>query len=117
MLLGVPDGIRTRVTAVKGRCPNRWTTGTRGLERNSGALLTLTTDGKTVKAWRTRFESVATNRCNLFSRSTPLGRWNSPRQDPAPNVSVLQQDKVVRHPGDIVRNHTREAFRLDVFDV
>ena len=29
--VGVPDGIRTRVTAVKGRCPNRWTTGTRGL--------------------------------------------------------------------------------------
>src|SRR5665213_3049834 len=27
--IGVPDGIRTRVTAVKGRCPNRWTTGTR----------------------------------------------------------------------------------------
>ena len=28
MFIGVPDGIRTRVTAVKGRCPNRWTTGT-----------------------------------------------------------------------------------------
>jgi hypothetical protein len=28
---GVPDGIRTRVTAVKGRCPNHWTTGTRSL--------------------------------------------------------------------------------------
>ena len=25
---GVPDGIRTRVTAVKGRCPDHWTTGT-----------------------------------------------------------------------------------------
>jgi hypothetical protein len=30
-VFGVPDGIRTRVTAVKGRCPNRWTTGTHSL--------------------------------------------------------------------------------------
>ena len=30
LLIGVPNGIRTRVTAVKGRCPNRWTMGTTG---------------------------------------------------------------------------------------
>ena len=36
--IGVPDGIRPRVTAVKGRCPNRWTTGTHALR--DFALLT-----------------------------------------------------------------------------
>ena len=27
--IGDPNGIRTRVTAVKGRCPNRWTIGSK----------------------------------------------------------------------------------------
>ena len=34
ILNGDPNGIRTRVTAVKGRCPNRWTIGS----QKSGAL-------------------------------------------------------------------------------
>ena len=36
---GDPNGIRTRVTAVKGRCPNRWTIGSveRGGEFGRGS--------------------------------------------------------------------------------
>jgi hypothetical protein len=36
---GVPKGIRTPVTAVKGRCPNRWTMGTTSLLLSSMAQL------------------------------------------------------------------------------
>ena len=60
-MFGVPDGIRTRVTAVKGRCPNRWTTGTHRLSRNIDASLTLTIREAHVKGLHILVESSAHN--------------------------------------------------------
>jgi hypothetical protein len=48
--IGVPDGIRTRVTAVKGRCPDHWTTGTRAAFGRMSSDSRLTTAGAPVKA-------------------------------------------------------------------
>ena len=36
---GDPNGIRTRVTAVKGRCPNRWTIGSSEVGGEYGGML------------------------------------------------------------------------------
>lgn len=50
LLLGVPDGIRTRVTAVKGRCPRPLDDGDSSEGRPKATVLTLARQPSGVKA-------------------------------------------------------------------
>ena len=67
--IGVPNGIRTRVTAVKGRCPNRWTMGTLAPDRTA--------------------RQSTTHRSNINANNTPR-RVSKFRGAPSAETGILE---------------------------
>ncbi len=71
-VFGDPNGIRTRVTAVKGQCPNRWTIGSGKRELSSAAKGSLASSNLKEYSLSSKPPSLSSRTHAIFSG--PLGR-------------------------------------------
>ena len=49
--------------------------------------------------------------------SNPRTQWRQSRPHPAPHFGVLQQDKVVGHPRNVVGNNASQSLAFDLGEV
>jgi hypothetical protein len=99
IMFGVPDGIRTRVTAVKGRCP-------RPLDDGDAAL------NATPPFYAMNRLQALTD--GLFSYHTSGA---SPGAHISPRLCILQKNEVICHSCDVIRSHTRGTFALNLCQI